>query len=68
MTWLDLYDYLNKQANLTKNVGEFNWQAQVTVYDTWNMKEYNCDGLDWMMSPNNQYHYSLSINTSSENS
>lgn len=66
MTWLDLYNYLNKQANLTKNVGEFNWQDQVIVYDTWNMKEYNCDGLNWIISQNNQDHHCLIINTSLE--
>jgi hypothetical protein len=68
MTWLDLYDYLNKQANLTQNVGEFNWQDQVIVYDSWNMKEYNCNGLSWMISLNNQDHHCLNINTSLENS
>jgi hypothetical protein len=67
MTWLDLYNYLNKQANLTQNIGEFNWQDQVIVYDTWNMKEYNCDGLNWIAEQtNNKDRYCLIINTSLE--
>lgn len=33
MTWLELYTFLNERANDIKNVGSFDWQAPVRVYD-----------------------------------
>jgi hypothetical protein len=33
MKWIDLYAFLNKQANDLKNLGKFNWQAEVEVFD-----------------------------------
>ena len=33
MTWLDLYNFLHQRANDLKNLGSFNWQASVEVYD-----------------------------------
>jgi len=33
MTWLDLYNFLHQKANDLKNLGSFNWQAPVEVYD-----------------------------------
>ena len=33
MNWLDLYNFLHERANDLKNLGSFNWQAPVEVYD-----------------------------------
>ena len=33
MTWLDLYNFLHQRANDIKNLGKFDWQAEVKVYD-----------------------------------
>ena len=33
MNWLDLYNFLHQRANDLKNLGKFNWQAPVEVYD-----------------------------------
>lgn len=33
MSWLDLYNFLHQKANDLKNLGSFNWQAPVEVYD-----------------------------------
>ena len=33
MNWLELYNFLHQQANDLKNLGKFNWQAPVEVYD-----------------------------------
>ena len=33
MTWLDLYNFLHQRANDMKNLGTFNWQAPVEVFD-----------------------------------
>ena len=41
MTWLDLYNYLYRQANF--NVGNFNWSSEVIIYDAETGDEYNCD-------------------------
>lgn len=33
MKWIDLFQFLNQKANDIKNLGTFDWQKQVTVYD-----------------------------------
>jgi hypothetical protein len=33
MTWIDLFQFLNERANDLKNLGQFDWQAEVMVYD-----------------------------------
>lgn len=33
MNWLDLYNFLHQRANDMKNLGKFDWQAKVQVYD-----------------------------------
>lgn len=33
MTWLDLYNFLNKMANDTNNFGRFDWNDDVYIYD-----------------------------------
>jgi hypothetical protein len=33
MTWLDLYNFLYERANDMKNLGKFDWQSEVKVYD-----------------------------------
>jgi hypothetical protein len=43
MKWIDLFGFLNKQANDLKNLGKFNWQAQVIIYDASSGEEYVCD-------------------------
>ena len=45
MTWLDLYDYLNQQANQIKNIGKFPWQEKVTVFDWGTLDYYPVDFL-----------------------
>lgn len=33
MKWIDLFQFLNQRANDIKNLGNFNWQADVEVFD-----------------------------------
>jgi len=33
MKWIDLFQFLNERANDIKNLGSFNWQKEVTIYD-----------------------------------
>lgn len=33
MTWLDLFQFLNERANDFKSLGQFDWQANIKVYD-----------------------------------
>jgi hypothetical protein len=33
MKWIDLFQFLNQRANDLKNLGSFNWQAPVEVFD-----------------------------------
>ena len=43
MKWIDLFDFLHKQANELKNIGKFNWQDKVVVYDASSGHKYYCD-------------------------
>jgi len=43
MTWLDLYNFLHQRANDIKNLGSFDWQAQVVVHDAETGDEHSCD-------------------------
>lgn len=43
MTWLDLYNYLNAQANGLDNFGLFDWNSPVMVHDAATGQEYFCD-------------------------
>ena len=51
MTWLDLYNFLLRQANDSKNFGKMNWQETVMVHDANTGEEINCD--TWIISSNN---------------
>jgi hypothetical protein len=33
MKWIDLFQFLNERANDMKNLGKFDWQSEVKVYD-----------------------------------
>lgn len=43
MTWLELYNFLNDQANKSSNIGKFNWAEKVKVFDFETLDCYNCD-------------------------
>lgn len=43
MTWLDLYNFLYQRANDVKNLGKFDWQAAVQVYDNQHGGLYHAD-------------------------
>jgi hypothetical protein len=60
MTWLDLYNYLHKQAHDFKNLGKFNWNDPVIVHDAETGDEYNCD--TYFISDNDQERFVLATN------
>lgn len=33
MTWLDLFQFLNERANDFQNLGKFNWQQEISVFN-----------------------------------
>lgn len=43
MTWLDLYNFLHRQANSIKNIGNFNWNEPVMIHDADTGDELSCD-------------------------
>lgn len=43
MTWLDLYRYLNDQANKMENLGKLDWNSPIMVHDAETGQEYFCD-------------------------
>lgn len=61
MTWLDLYKFLNEQANSTKNFGQFDWNQPVTIHDAETGDEYSCD--TYYISDNKEEKLVLMINT-----
>lgn len=46
MTWLELYNFLNKQANDIKNLGSFPWQEEVSVFDFETLEYYPIDFIE----------------------
>ena len=58
MNWLDLYNFLNRQANNIKNVGQFPWQEEVQVFDFETLEYYS---VDFIEMPNGKI--SLEIDT-----
>jgi hypothetical protein len=45
MNWLDLYNFLHKQANNIKEFGKFDWQEKVVVFDKYLGEFYEADLL-----------------------
>lgn len=43
MTWLELYSFLNDQANSCNNFGKFDWNQNVIIHDAETGDEYGCD-------------------------
>jgi len=43
MKWVDLFDFLNKQANDIHNVGKFPWQDEVQVFDWETLEHYQAE-------------------------
>lgn len=46
MNWLDLYNFLNQQANQSKNIGKFPWQENVEVFDWETLAYYPVDFIE----------------------
>lgn len=46
MTWLDLYIFLNKQANEIKNFGKFPWAEEIQVFDFETLEYYPIDLIE----------------------
>lgn len=43
LTWLELYNFLHKQANEVKNIGNFDWNDNVFVYNSDTDETMLCD-------------------------
>lgn len=59
MTWLELYDYLNRQANEIKNIGKFPWQEEVKVFDFGTLGYFPTDFIEM---PDGKISFSLDTN------
>lgn len=46
MKWIDLFQFLNERANDFKNLGQFDWQSDVKVYDNNYGGKYNADLIE----------------------
>jgi hypothetical protein len=47
MSWLDLYNFLYERANDMKNLGQFDWQKEVKVYDNAYGGLFNADLIEF---------------------
>jgi len=61
MTWLDLYNYLNNQANNIKNIGHFPWQEEVKVFDFETLGYYS---IDFVEMPDGKISFSVDTHQS----
>lgn len=59
MKWIDLYSFLVTQANEMKNIGKFDWQSDVVVFDKNTGDYYNCDLLQFTDQPTNDVYVSI---------
>lgn len=58
MTWLELYNFLNKKANKIDNYGDFNWQQDVEIFDFATLDYYKAE---FIQTPDKKI--SLSVDT-----
>jgi len=61
-TWLDLYNFLYKQANDINNLGKFDWNEPVIIYDADTGNEYISEPY-FMSSHNKKENFVLTINS-----
>jgi hypothetical protein len=47
MKWIDLFQFLNQRANDMKNLGQFDWQSEVKVYDNAYGALFNADLIEF---------------------
>jgi hypothetical protein len=47
MKWIDLFEFLNQRANDFKNLGQFDWQSEVKVYDNAYGELFNADLIEF---------------------
>ena len=64
MTWLDLYNFLHKQAHDFKNLGKFEWNEPVIIHDASSGEENYCDTY-FISNDSNSEHLVLAINIDS---
>ena len=43
MKWIDLFQFLNERANDYKNLGNFDWQSEIKVFDLNLGEHYDAD-------------------------
>ena len=60
MTWLDLYNYLHDKANNIENIGKYDWQKPVTIFDFNSLSSYDVN-FTTIKLPNNDIAEILSI-------
>ena len=64
MTWLDLYNFLYKQAHDLDNVGKFEWNEPVVVHDASTGEEKFCDTY-FITNDNNKEYLVIATNIDS---
>lgn len=46
ITWLDIYNYLHKQANDIQNLGKFPWQEEAKIFDFGTLRYFPTDFIE----------------------
>ena len=64
MKWIDLFQFLNERANDYKNLGKFDWQNEIKVFDMNIGEYYNAELIQF----NGENSISISIDTDIEGS
>lgn len=59
MKWIDLFEFLNKQANNLNAFGKFDWQSEVKVYDNAYGGLFNADLIEFIESGNKETYFQI---------
>jgi hypothetical protein len=65
MKWIDLFQFLNQRANDLKNLGQFDWQSEVKVYDNAYGGLFNSDLIEFDYSDKKEIY--LKIDSGDDN-
>lgn len=62
MKWIELFDFLNNQANNINNVGKFDWQSNIVVFDKDTAEYYDADLLGFNDPVHNDIYLTIDTN------
>ena len=62
MKWIDLFNFLNKQASNIDNIGKFDWQSNIVVFDKDTAEYYDANLLEFNDAAHNDIYLTIDTN------